>query len=148
MNAATGFRLDPGIARMTSPVAALGISDLLLMEDSRFPGLLLVPRRAGATELIDLDAAERGAIFPGGLESSPKLGERGLLLALVSCSEAGCVDCLGQRQRAGQTIKRRGRDPRGPDLQADLHGAHQREAAYQKGINSDAEPLAQPPWTG
>ncbi len=63
MNAATEFRLDPGIARMTSPVAALGISDLLLMEDSRFPWLLLVPRRAGATELIDFDAAERGALM-------------------------------------------------------------------------------------
>lgn len=63
MNLAAEFRLDPGIAGMTSPVASLGISDLLLMEDSRFPWLLLVPRRAGVTELIDFDAAERAVLM-------------------------------------------------------------------------------------
>jgi diadenosine tetraphosphate (Ap4A) HIT family hydrolase len=63
MSAAGEFRLDPGIARLTVPVAALGISDLLLMEDARFPWVLLVPRRAGATELIDFDAAERAALM-------------------------------------------------------------------------------------
>jgi diadenosine tetraphosphate (Ap4A) HIT family hydrolase len=63
MSGGNGFRLDPGIARLTSPVAALGISELLLMEDSRFPWLLLVPRRAGATELIDFDAGERAALM-------------------------------------------------------------------------------------
>jgi diadenosine tetraphosphate (Ap4A) HIT family hydrolase len=63
MSAAREFRLDPGIAGMTSPVTTLGISDLLLMEDARFPWLLLVPRRAGTTELIDFATAERAALM-------------------------------------------------------------------------------------
>jgi diadenosine tetraphosphate (Ap4A) HIT family hydrolase len=63
MSGAAEFRLDPGIAGTTSPVAALPISDLLLMEDARFPWLLLVPRRTGVTELIDFAAGERAALM-------------------------------------------------------------------------------------
>jgi len=40
-------------------VADLQLSRLLLSRDANYPWLLLVPRRAGASELIDLDAAEQ-----------------------------------------------------------------------------------------
>jgi diadenosine tetraphosphate (Ap4A) HIT family hydrolase len=52
------FVLDPKIAADSLPIAPLGLSNLRLMNDSRFPWLLLVPR-VEATEIIDLAPAER-----------------------------------------------------------------------------------------
>ncbi len=52
------FPLDPKIAADSFPVTGLGLSDLRLMNDARFPWLLLVPR-VGATEIVDLAADER-----------------------------------------------------------------------------------------
>lgn len=51
--------LDERLAADTMPITALALSDLRLMNDARFPWLILIPRRAGATELIDLDVADR-----------------------------------------------------------------------------------------
>lgn len=53
------FLLDERLAADTEPVAALELSDLRLMDDARFPWLVLVPRRPAAVELIDLDEADR-----------------------------------------------------------------------------------------
>jgi diadenosine tetraphosphate (Ap4A) HIT family hydrolase len=57
------FALDPQLKADTSPVTRLGLSELLLMNDARFPWLILVPRRAGMTEIIDLTPADRDALF-------------------------------------------------------------------------------------
>ncbi len=57
------FTLDPKIAADTVAVTPLGLSDLRLMNDARFPWLLLVPRRPGAVEIIDLAKADRAALF-------------------------------------------------------------------------------------
>ena len=57
------FTLDPRLAADTLPVAALGLSDLRLMNDRRFPWLILVPRRAGAAEIIDLADGDRAALL-------------------------------------------------------------------------------------
>jgi len=57
------FALHPQLAVDTSPVTALDLSDLLLMNDARFPWFILVPRRADITEIIDLDAADRTALL-------------------------------------------------------------------------------------
>lgn len=57
------FLLDPHIEADSVPVAPLAVSDLRLMDDARFPWLLLVPRRAGLAEIIDLDAADRALLF-------------------------------------------------------------------------------------
>jgi len=57
------FDLDPRLAADTLPVAELALSRVLLMNDRRWPWLILVPRRAGATELTDLDAPERAALI-------------------------------------------------------------------------------------
>jgi diadenosine tetraphosphate (Ap4A) HIT family hydrolase len=51
------FVLDPQLAQDTVPVIDLGLSTVLLMNDSRFPWLILVPRRPALSELIDLDEA-------------------------------------------------------------------------------------------
>lgn len=52
------FVLDPRLEAETIPVGGLALSSVLLMDDSRFPWLILVPRRAGASELTDLPEAE------------------------------------------------------------------------------------------
>jgi diadenosine tetraphosphate (Ap4A) HIT family hydrolase len=57
------FRLDPRLAADTIPVGSLGLSRVLLMNDSRFPWLILVPEREGLTELTDLAPAERGTLM-------------------------------------------------------------------------------------
>ena len=53
------FVLDPRLASDTHVVGDLDFSRVLLMDDARFPWLILVPRRANLRELIDLDAAHQ-----------------------------------------------------------------------------------------
>lgn len=53
------FTLDPRLAADTHAIGALPFSELLLMDDARFPWLILVPRIAGARELIDLDEGDQ-----------------------------------------------------------------------------------------
>jgi diadenosine tetraphosphate (Ap4A) HIT family hydrolase len=53
------FTLNPQLAADTVPVADWALSRVLLMNDARFPWLILVPRRAGLSELFDLKHAER-----------------------------------------------------------------------------------------
>ncbi len=50
-----GFHLDPRLARDSLLIADGPLSQLRLMDDARFPWLVLVPRRADASEWIDLD---------------------------------------------------------------------------------------------
>ena len=57
------FTLDPRLAADSTPVARLGLSDLRLMNDTRFPWLLLVPRRAGMAEIVDMEKPDRAALF-------------------------------------------------------------------------------------
>jgi diadenosine tetraphosphate (Ap4A) HIT family hydrolase len=57
------FILDSRLASDTFAVATLALCDLRLMKDARFPWLLLVPRKAGAAEIIDLDMAERAELL-------------------------------------------------------------------------------------
>ena len=63
MNPDSSFVLDPKLAADSVSIANLALSDLRLMNDARFPWLLLVPRRAGAVEIIDLAKADRAALF-------------------------------------------------------------------------------------
>lgn len=53
-----GFHLDPRLADDSHPVAQLPLCDLRLMDDSHHPWLVLVPRVAGARELVDLPDAQ------------------------------------------------------------------------------------------
>jgi diadenosine tetraphosphate (Ap4A) HIT family hydrolase len=54
--------LDPRLAMDTLPVGDLSLCSVLLMNDSRFPWLILVPRR-GASELTDLSDEDAGALM-------------------------------------------------------------------------------------
>lgn len=59
MQATTDHELDARLAADTVPVLDLPLSRLLLMNDRRWPWLILVPRRAGIVELFDLAQEDR-----------------------------------------------------------------------------------------
>lgn len=59
----TDFALDPTLATDTTSVGDLGLSSLLLARDARFPWLILVPRRAGLVEIIDLAPTDRAILM-------------------------------------------------------------------------------------
>jgi diadenosine tetraphosphate (Ap4A) HIT family hydrolase len=54
----TDFELDPRLQADTFLIGDLGLSRVLMMNDARYPWLILVPRRAGLVELIDLTEDE------------------------------------------------------------------------------------------
>jgi len=54
-----GFELDPRLAADSVFVADGPLSQVRLMDDTRFPWLLLVPRVPGAREWIDLDGNQQ-----------------------------------------------------------------------------------------
>jgi diadenosine tetraphosphate (Ap4A) HIT family hydrolase len=56
------FALDPRLSADTIPVGDLALSSVLLLDDARFPWLVLVPRRAGVSELTDLTDADAAAL--------------------------------------------------------------------------------------
>jgi diadenosine tetraphosphate (Ap4A) HIT family hydrolase len=53
-----GWSLHPQLFAETAFVCDLPLSRLLAMNDANFPWLILVPRRAGASELFDLGAEQ------------------------------------------------------------------------------------------
>ncbi len=54
MNNAADFALDARLDADTATVGDLDFARVLLMNDARFPWLIVVPRRAGLRELTDL----------------------------------------------------------------------------------------------
>lgn len=57
------FALDPRLAADAAFVADWELSRLLLMDDARFPWLILVPRRTGLTELDELSFDEQAQLL-------------------------------------------------------------------------------------
>ncbi|KZC39602.1 MULTISPECIES: HIT domain-containing protein [Rhodanobacter] len=59
----TGFVLNPRLAADTHTVASLPLCDVRLMDDARWPWLVLVPRRAGLVEIADLHGDEQAVLW-------------------------------------------------------------------------------------
>ena len=59
----SAFALHPQLAADTLPGAALGLSEARILNDSRWPWVVLVPRRAGARELHDLALSDRAVLM-------------------------------------------------------------------------------------
>jgi diadenosine tetraphosphate (Ap4A) HIT family hydrolase len=59
---ATAFTLHPRLAGDAIELARWPLSLVLLMDDGRFPWLILVPQRANLREIHDLPAAERAVL--------------------------------------------------------------------------------------
>jgi diadenosine tetraphosphate (Ap4A) HIT family hydrolase len=57
------FSLHPQIAADTAIICNWPLCRVLLMNDARFPWLILVPRRTDTIELIDLTAQDRTALM-------------------------------------------------------------------------------------
>lgn len=57
------FMLDPRLAADSVPVTTLDLCEVRLMNDARFAWLLLVPRRAGLSEIHDLPEAEQDLLW-------------------------------------------------------------------------------------
>ncbi|MBB6186696.1 HIT family protein [Rhodanobacter sp. MP7CTX1] len=63
MSGSSDFILDARLEADTRPVASLELCDVRLMNDARFPWLVLVPRRAGLVEITDLTAGEQTTLW-------------------------------------------------------------------------------------
>ncbi len=59
----TSFQLHARLAADTFEVAEFSLCRCLLMNDSRYPWLILVPRIDGLRELHDVPKLERGTLF-------------------------------------------------------------------------------------
>ena len=57
------WKLDSTLERDTVPVGDLPLSRVLLINDANYPWLLLVPRRAGASEITDLEYVEQAQLM-------------------------------------------------------------------------------------
>ncbi|MEM8878623.1 MAG: HIT family protein [Pseudomonadota bacterium] len=58
----TGFVLDPRLEADTQPVCDLGLCTVRLMDDANYPWLIVVPRRSGLVDLIDVAPEERALL--------------------------------------------------------------------------------------
>lgn len=56
------FQLDARLSADTLVIGDLGLSRVLLMNDARYPWLILVPRRAGLVEFLQLDREDCAAL--------------------------------------------------------------------------------------
>ncbi|HYA72814.1 MAG TPA: HIT family protein [Roseiarcus sp.] len=57
------FALDPRLAADTFEVGDLALSRVLLMNDRRYPWLILVPRAENLREIVDLETQARAALM-------------------------------------------------------------------------------------
>jgi len=53
------FVLDPRLQQDTLSIGQLAVSELLLMNDARYPWCILVPRQKNASEIFHLSAAQQ-----------------------------------------------------------------------------------------
>ncbi len=57
------FALDSRLTADTVPVGDLALCSVLLLNDARFPWLILVPRREGLSEVTDLSEEDAAALM-------------------------------------------------------------------------------------
>lgn len=86
------FTLDPRLAADTFPLGELALCEALLMNDARFPWLILVPQKAGLAEIIDLTDGERTMLMDDITDASRALQ------AITHCHKLN-VAALGNQVR-------------------------------------------------
>jgi diadenosine tetraphosphate (Ap4A) HIT family hydrolase len=57
------YALHPVLDADTLPIGRLPLCEVRLMDDARFPWLILVPASPGLVEIVDLDAAGRARLM-------------------------------------------------------------------------------------
>lgn len=61
--ASPSWSLHPQLERDTVPIGDLALCRALLIDDANYPWMLLVPRRPGIVEIIDLPDSEQGQLM-------------------------------------------------------------------------------------
>ena len=69
----TGFVLDPHLAQVGHLLGDFPLSHVFFFDDARFPWLMLVPRRANISEILDLDEADRQQLFKETMQAAEAL---------------------------------------------------------------------------
>ena len=118
------FALDERLAADASIVGDMTLTRVLLMNDARWPWLILAPRRDGVVELTDLDAADRTQLIE---EAASAAGFLKLIPARTRSTSArsatSCASfiCTSSRARSATRV---GRDrsgalaPRSPETRS------------------------------
>ena len=75
-DAEEGFALDARLAADTVPLGRFPLSLLLLMDDATYPWCVLVPRRAGVTEIFQLAPDDRAQLLAESCHLAEALVER------------------------------------------------------------------------
>ncbi len=103
------FDLDPRLEGDSLAAAELDLCTVRLMNDATYPWLLMVPRRAGMAEIIDLDEADRARLMVEIATASEALK------AVTGCTKLN-VGALGNmvRQLHVHVIARFDTDPAWP----------------------------------
>jgi len=60
---ALAWSLHPQLERDTIDIGDLPLSRVFVIKDANYPWLLLVPRRAGVKEILDLDEVEQAQLM-------------------------------------------------------------------------------------
>lgn len=104
-----GFELDPRLARDTMFVVDWQLCRVLLMDDARFPWLVLVPRRVALVEVDDLEEVDSTRLMH---EIRRAMA---MLRGVVACDKIN-VGALGNmvRQLHVHVVARRERDAAWP----------------------------------
>ena len=63
IEAPPAWSLHPQLAKDTVTIGDLPLSRVLVINDANYPWLLLVPRRIGVSEIIDLDEVEQAQLW-------------------------------------------------------------------------------------
>ncbi len=63
MTSTSPWSLHEQLARDTAAIGDLPLARVLLMNDANYPWLILVPRRAGAVEILDLSELEQAQLM-------------------------------------------------------------------------------------
>jgi len=109
------FETDPRLLAHSVAVAAWPLCDVRLMDDARFPWLVLIPRVAGASELDDVAAADRPALMAETIRAGEivrRLGEA-MDLAVDKVNSAALGNVTPQLHV--HVVGRRRDDPLWPD---------------------------------
>ena len=77
----TTWSLHPQLAADTTPVGDLALARVLLANDANYPWLILVPRRPGLIELIDMDPNEQVQLI-GEIDAAARV-----LKAITECEK-------------------------------------------------------------
>ncbi len=129
----TPFQLDDRLAADGPALLDLPLCHVRLVDDARFFWLVLIPRRAGLVEVMDLPAAERSQLME-------EIATAGAVLKAVSGCAKLNVAALGNMV-AQLHVHLVGRNPDDAAWPGPVFGVGQREPLGAQGLTARAEAL-------